>query len=190
MLILAQSWEHEQSEWKAWRENIPKSTNKARMEAQNIFWERTSTGRRQAAEKSGSGRVERGESRKTSVDNSSQCVAAEQLPAFTTGIPSSGLRAGNRNAPAINAVRRRTGKNPCSLQKLQPFHRSALIQPPSHVGSPKRGGLKVVRCFFKLTYTQGSVAKKPCWKSQKSIFFLIFSHIHLVDQVFLILCKS
>lgn len=58
------------------------------------------------------------------MENSSQCSAAEQLPACATGIPSSGLIEGNRSAPAINAERR-SGKTLCCL--LKPF----LIQQQS-----------------------------------------------------------
>lgn len=80
---------------------------------------------RQAGEKSRTGRVKRSERRKTSVENSSQCSAAEQLPACTTGIPSSGLSAGNRNAPAINAGRKKTRRNP--VLSVEVFLHSASI---------------------------------------------------------------
>lgn len=56
---------------------------------------------RGAAERSRRGRVKGASEGKTSVENLLQCGAAEQLPACTSGIPSSELKAANRDASTI-----------------------------------------------------------------------------------------
>lgn len=100
------------------------------------------------------------------------------LPACTTGIPSSGLRAGNRNAPAINAGRKKTRKNP--VLSVEVFLHSASIyiaqlkersSQPVWMPIYKQCSMKI-QCSMRLNQRQQHCKIEHCIGGKSPCFFV------------------